>query len=80
MDVEVYPYLSGISWMASLLCADSYLLTAGLPSCLILFLLLLLLINEKIPIVQNIKGLSAFFAWLGIGCSAPGVVEVGGTR
>lgn len=74
MDVEVHPDLSGISWMASLLAADSYLLTAGPQAVSYPFLL----INEEILIVQNIKDFLSFFPYLGIECSAPGAAGVKG--
>lgn len=60
MDVQVYPYLSGISWRASLLCGDSYLLTAGPQAATYSFVV----INENILSVQNIKDLlSSLPAW-----------------
>lgn len=60
MDVEVYPYLSGISWRASLLGGDSYLLTAGPQAATYSFVV----INESILSVQNIKDLlSSLPAW-----------------
>lgn len=68
MDVEVHPYLSGISWIASLLPADSYLLTAGPQAVSHSFLAT----NEEILIVQNMKDFVSFFPYLGIECSAPG--------
>lgn len=73
MDVEVYLHFSGVSWIASLLCADSYLLTAGPQATSYSFLL----INEKIRIVQHIKDfLSSLPAWV-LSALLLGLVEVG---
>lgn len=68
-----YIFTSLVSRIASLLCADSYLLTAGPQTASYSFLL----INEKIQIVQHIKDfLASFPAWV-LSALLLGLVEAG---
>lgn len=71
--MEVSPYLSGISWISSLLAADSYLLTAVPRAVSHSFLL----INEKIPIVQNIKDFLSFCPAWELSALRLGLLQVG---